>query len=143
MTGLPRSTKLPQRFPIKGSRALGDIIEDGGLDGRQRSDITRHGRKYQRRAYLVGPLYEPDGELRAQRHHRATPGLAGRGIAEVIRLKIVSEIIDVPLRPLVVDIQISWSYEAEQRSDPAPPTLAPLRLIERRVKTDTSSIRGQ
>ena len=122
MTGLPRSTKLPQRFPIKGSRALGDIIEDGGLDGRQRSDITRHGRKYQRRAYLVGPLYEPDGELRAQRHHRATPGLSGRGIVKVIRLEIVAEIVDEALRPLVVYIQISRPYETEQRGDaPAQP----------------------
>ena len=122
MTGLPRSTKLPQRFPIKGSRALGDIIEDGGLDGRQRSDITRHGRKYQRRAYLVGPLYEPDGELRAQRHHRATPGLSGRGIVKVIRLEIVAEIVDEALRPLVVYIQISRPYGTEQRGDsPAQP----------------------
>lgn len=85
---------------------LWEFVEDRGLHIHQRRRLSRRGGQNQRRADLVRALDESDGQLRAQRHHCATPGLTGGRIAETMRLKIVSKIVEKPLRTLVVQIQI-------------------------------------
>lgn len=85
---------------------LWEFVEDRGLYIHQRRRLSRRGGQNQRRADLVRALDESDGQLRAQRHHCATPGLTGGRIEETMRLKIVSKIVEKPLRTLVVQIQI-------------------------------------
>jgi hypothetical protein len=64
---------------------------------------------------LVRALNQPDGELRAQRHDRAAPGLARGRIAETKRLKIIPGIVNKPLCPLVIQVQTSRTDKAEER----------------------------
>lgn len=93
------------------------------MDSRQRPDIPGDRRKYERRTSLVGSLDQTNGKLGPQRHHRSAPGLTARGIPEVIRLKIISEVINKALGSLIIYIQVPRSDQTEQRSDS--PTQAP------------------
>src|SRR5262245_39758941 len=93
---------------------LGDLVQNSGLDRRQRRCLagrTGEGPCY---ADLVDALDQSNRKLRAQRSHSPTPGLTGCGIPKAIRLKVVPRIIEKSLRTLIVEIETSWSRQREQ-----------------------------
>ena len=122
VTRLSGDTKPPQTFPLRQEEHLGNVVENGGLDRRKRPDVSRRGREHQGRTYLIRPLNQSNRELRPERHHGATPCLPSRGIVKIVRLEVISKVIDVALGALVIHIQIARSHEPEQRGNaPAQP----------------------
>ena len=94
---------------------LWNVVEQRGLNVHEWWRLARRSRQYDRRARLIGALNQPDGELRTQGHDGAAPGLTGRGIAEAVRLKVISGIDEEALRSLIIDIQTSRTDETEKR----------------------------
>ncbi len=94
---------------------LRDIFKQARLDGRHGSSFTRHGWKDDGGADLIGALNEAYRQLRAKRHDGPAPGLAGGGIPEIVRLKVITKIVNEALCPLGIDIQIAGPRKTEQR----------------------------
>ncbi len=94
---------------------LGNILEQTGLNRRQRCGLTRHWRKHHGRTRLIGALNESHRQLRPQRHDGAAPCLTGRGIPEIVRFEVIAEIVDESLRPLVINVEIPWTHETKER----------------------------
>lgn len=65
-------------------------------------------------AYLIRPLNESDGELRAECHHGSAPGLSRGRISEAVGLKMLARSIKETLCALIVDVE-SASPEFELR----------------------------
>src|SRR5512139_3796103 len=89
------------------SRLKRDLVEDRGLDGGERTSLTRRPGQHHRGSALDSSLDEADGKLRSKGGHRPDPGLPGSRIEKAERLEVMSGRVDIPLRALTIDIKVA------------------------------------